>query len=190
MLRTVLKHAISCLYIVGLLFGKQSLADRGGVYKGCFKDSSNRMMWNRYAFNGMTVSFCLHRCYELRYQYTGLQNGNECFCGDETYSRLGQQLEVECNVACVGNPQEICGGTWKNSVYTTHIHTAMYKSSAKLDRLCRTLKGSCTRCATACLRAPQCRTFRYDDKGCHFVMSDSNDEKSMQYRQMLSSSHL
>ncbi|XP_033125522.1 deleted in malignant brain tumors 1 protein-like [Anneissia japonica] len=62
---------------------------------------------------------------------------------------------------------------------TPRTSTAIFKSSVKLDRLCQTSKGSCIRCAIACLRALQCKSFRYDDKSCHLMSDFTNDEHTM-----------
>ena len=46
----------------------------------------------------------------------GLQNSKECFCGD-SHGKHGASDEEECNLTCDGNPEEFCGGHYRNSVY-------------------------------------------------------------------------
>ena len=41
---------------------------------------------------------------------------SQCFCGN-SYGLYG--LATNCNMACNGNSNEICGGNWANSVYLT-----------------------------------------------------------------------
>jgi len=41
---------------------------------------------------------------------------NYCFCGD-SYGLYGKGNETDCNSNCGGNPSQICGGGWRNSVY-------------------------------------------------------------------------
>ena len=48
------------------------------------------------------------------YKFAGTQYTNWCFCGDK-YDTLG--LATNCDMKCAGNPNQICGGGWANSVY-------------------------------------------------------------------------
>ena len=48
------------------------------------------------------------------YRFAGTQASNWCFCGDK-YDTLG--LATNCDNKCKGNPDQICGGLWANSVY-------------------------------------------------------------------------
>ena len=47
----------------------------------------------------------------------GLQSGKQCLCGN-SYGKYGLSDEEDCHYLCKGNPKEICGGGWINSVYT------------------------------------------------------------------------
>ena len=42
----------------------------------------------------------------------------QCFC-DNSYGFYGRADESACNLECRGDPSEICGGSWKNSVYNS-----------------------------------------------------------------------
>jgi len=53
-------------------------------------------------------------------KYAGVQNGNQCFCGN-SYGRYGVKSESDCNKKCSGNADQICGGSWRNNVYSTGI---------------------------------------------------------------------
>ncbi|XP_033097902.1 WSC domain-containing protein ARB_07870-like [Anneissia japonica] len=118
MLQPVSKLVTCWVYSVYLLFGNPTLA-QSGVYQGCFADSPNRTMLTSTTNNDMTIIWCIQYCHERRYLYAGLQYRFQCFCGDDNYSRLGQRPESECGLTCSGNSEEICGGSWRNSVYTT-----------------------------------------------------------------------
>ena len=51
------------------------------------------------------------------YRYFGLQYGTQCFCGN-SFGRYGKSPnQGDCNKPCLANRNEICGGTWRNSVY-------------------------------------------------------------------------
>lgn len=50
-------------------------------------------------------------------QYAGLEYGQECWCSPYL-STLSTQLNAsECDLACLGNSSEICGGSLKISLY-------------------------------------------------------------------------
>ena len=63
------------------------------------------------------------------YRYFGLQYGTQCFCGN-SFGRYGRSPnQGECNKPCPANRNEICGGTWRNSVYDTQPPREYKKSS-------------------------------------------------------------
>ena len=44
-------------------------------------------------------------------------SSNTCFCGN-IYGKLGSVADSQCSYVCNGNPNQICGAAWRNSVYT------------------------------------------------------------------------
>ena len=52
------------------------------------------------------------------YKYYGVQDSNYCFCGN-AYARGGNTEAPlsDCNMACTGNPDQMCGADFHNSVY-------------------------------------------------------------------------
>ena len=50
------------------------------------------------------------------FQYAGLQNRDECRCGN-FFGLYGKASEAECNMNCPGNHSHTCGGRLRNSVY-------------------------------------------------------------------------
>jgi len=91
------------------------------AYLGCFKDQGavggtkgrdlNGLLWSE---PQMTTEKCLQHCQSKGYDYAGTQNTAQCFCGN-TYGRSGKANN--CNRPCKGNPNQMCGGRWANSVY-------------------------------------------------------------------------
>ena len=65
---------------------------------------------------GMTHEVCVHHCYDYGYLYAGTQYGSECWCGN-SYGRYG--ASSGCDMACSGNPYQLCGGIRANWVTTT-----------------------------------------------------------------------
>lgn len=92
-------------------------------YLGCFKDQGNwfvlttegRDLNGLTANNpGMTIEQCVSICRTQGFAYAGTQYRTQCFCGN-AYGRSG--AANNCNMACGGNPAQMCGGSWANSVY-------------------------------------------------------------------------
>lgn len=92
-------------------------------YRGCYKDTGARMLKHHFNFGQpCTIQHCINFCRELGYVYAGVQHFTHCFCGNTLpknspkFPKLG---EGKCNTPCRGNPSQMCGGTWANSVYET-----------------------------------------------------------------------
>ena len=66
--------------------------------------------------NTATVEWCLMRCKTLGKRYAGVQNEDECFCGN-SFGRYGTGLPSTCTSLCKGNSAQTCGGQWRNEVY-------------------------------------------------------------------------
>jgi len=87
-------------------------------YKGCYKDNTQRdLPFGGPQSNSMTVETCQASCKQNNYQYAGLQNGEECWCGN-SYGKYGADLSA-CNTNCAGNANEFCGQSFHNDVYST-----------------------------------------------------------------------
>ncbi|KAI8518000.1 hypothetical protein Bbelb_040170 [Branchiostoma belcheri] len=58
----------------------------------------------------------------MRGMLRATQYSNQCFCGDErNFLNLGDHRpESECNRRCSGDSNEMCGGAWRMSVYSTN----------------------------------------------------------------------
>jgi hypothetical protein len=101
-------------------------------YIGCFRDqqSGNPLVATTQGrdVNGlitndanMTSARCIAVCRKQGFAYAGTQYATYCFCGS-SYGRSG--AADNCNMACGGNPAEMCGGAWANSVYSVSGATA------------------------------------------------------------------
>ncbi|CAC5362694.1 unnamed protein product [Mytilus coruscus] len=67
----------------------------------------------------MTLEMCKQSCFKRKDRYLGLRASHECLCGDSlgdpgVYNKTNDN---ECNKICGGNSSQICGGSWRNSVY-------------------------------------------------------------------------
>ncbi|THX42582.1 WSC-domain-containing protein [Aureobasidium pullulans] len=70
---------------------------------------------------GMTVEYCQTYCTKRGYQYSGLENGNQCYCdlAINPTAIIANQANFTkgCNIFCPGNRSEICGGAFYMSLY-------------------------------------------------------------------------
>ncbi len=109
---------------LGLIFGilmtvvcaTASFAQPAGTRNlGCFKDTYDRDLTG-YAQQDaqLTLQSCASICRQKGFKYAAAQNGNQCFCGN-SYGKHGKA--TNCDTKCAGNSNEICGGSWANSLY-------------------------------------------------------------------------
>ena len=87
---------------------------------GCFGDRgmTRDLPYEPYDNTGNTAERCVAACTSHGYLYAGTQYSDQCYCGD-TYGAYG--LSTGCTSVCGGNPMEICGGAYANSVYRTTV---------------------------------------------------------------------
>jgi hypothetical protein len=95
-------------------------------YLGCFRDqqinptglaTTQGRDLNGFITNNpnMTSAQCLAVCSGQGLAYAATQFGTYCFCGT-SFGRSG--LANNCDMACGGDPAEMCGGVFANSVYS------------------------------------------------------------------------
>ncbi|KAI1760728.1 hypothetical protein GGR53DRAFT_63915 [Hypoxylon sp. FL1150] len=89
----------------------------------------------------MTVDACLEGCATLKpslessdhYEYAGLMNGDECFCGSQLDPRAPKVSPEECQVPCSGDAGVLCGGSDTIAVYSRKA-ASDNKSAASTDK--------------------------------------------------------
>ena len=59
----------------------------------------------------MTVSMCLSYCASSGFYLAGLENGNECYCGNSIQNGQSKSADTECAAICAGDlsSKSICG---------------------------------------------------------------------------------
>ncbi|XP_070569942.1 uncharacterized protein [Ptychodera flava] len=96
-------------------------------YVGCYQDNKedralpDASKRNR---NVMTVEYCLDFCRSGFYAYSGVEDGERCFCGieDSEYWKHGKLENADCNKPCVGDGNQACGGNqWILGIYETSM---------------------------------------------------------------------
>ncbi|CAC5419477.1 unnamed protein product [Mytilus coruscus] len=136
-------------------------------YVGCYVDDNDRVLGEYHKNRDflswpMSAEICFEKCTENwgEDDYFGTQYEYQCFCGNG--GKLGSapyinKNESECDMTCRQNPNEKCGGRWRNSVYRIikrefkyeflnieqeHTINGCKTSQLKEDSLCITLDTS------------------------------------------------
>ncbi|XP_063414065.1 uncharacterized protein LOC134696290 isoform X3 [Mytilus trossulus] len=86
-------------------------------YIGCFIDKHNRhLTQHKSNSNNMNLEKCRSLC--TNFEYLGLQNSDQCFCGNylnnNNYPRVP---DTQCSKKCTGENTRMCGAAWRNSIY-------------------------------------------------------------------------
>ena len=88
-------------------------------YMGCFVDkpAPNRALPMQFSSSGDTIETCKAKARNAKYLYAGVQWYGECWAGNDV---LYEQVpESQCNTPCANG--EMCGGAWRNSIYSTSL---------------------------------------------------------------------
>ncbi|CAG2202959.1 unnamed protein product [Mytilus edulis] len=100
-------------------------------YVRCFIDTNTRQLPHQYLLNNgdlppdMENNTCLLYCKEQGYMYSGTENANQCFCGDDPYQYGPENVndeyiqDFDCDRECTGDSKQMCGGGWRLTVYET-----------------------------------------------------------------------
>ncbi|KAF5829614.1 hypothetical protein DUNSADRAFT_15833 [Dunaliella salina] len=92
----------------------------GSDFLGCFEESSCGSVYERaFTFiassDTMTPSYCIQAALSQGFSFAALQNGNECFGGNDTSAY--NITSLACDVTCSGDTAESCGGGCANAIY-------------------------------------------------------------------------
>ena len=84
----------------------------------CFKDNQSRWLHrsNHFSDDRLTVESCIEFCTRNYSLYSSVKNGRECFC-DGNFADAHMIPVSECNVKCVGDQTQTCGGNWTRNVF-------------------------------------------------------------------------
>ncbi|KAF8623873.1 hypothetical protein AX17_007275 [Amanita inopinata Kibby_2008] len=80
---------------------------------GCYTDNTaaRTLTGASYASsNTMTVENCIAFCGAGNFVYAGTEYADECYCGNVIQNGGTSATGTDCNMACSGNSQELCGG--------------------------------------------------------------------------------
>ncbi|CBN74038.1 conserved unknown protein [Ectocarpus siliculosus] len=92
---------------------------QGIMSLGCVKDADHdRLLDNIYRFEDLTPEKCSKYCESE--PFFGMQYGSECWCGTgagEDVEDMFRHGSATCNMACSGDKDKTCGGSWAMSLY-------------------------------------------------------------------------
>jgi hypothetical protein len=90
-------------------------------YQGCITDTANHVFpWQLVNQTGNSPEWCLSQCQAFGYMAAGMEYGQECYCGDlDGIDATGATSapESDCNTACPGDPEALCGSGNRLSWY-------------------------------------------------------------------------
>jgi hypothetical protein len=146
------------------------------VTLGCYTDNAARQLPTRLSgASNAIMRDCAWLAYNQGKTYFGLQYGGECWGGNTDPRTLGPSSN--CNMKCQGNANEICGGSWANTVYQI-VSTSAVPPSAQaqefnpppqnfnIDTDCKFFAGApsyCWRCVDNINMKVECRDATVSD---------------------------
>ena len=89
---------------------------------GCYIDQAapNRLLPHMLNTLKASVDYCLTYCYDLGYQFAGVQAYDWCLCGDDRPPYEKRVKIDECDMQCAGDSSQNCGNHWRMMVYELH----------------------------------------------------------------------
>jgi len=102
----------------------QTPAISGWTYYGCVLDqgSPRSLPDDSTAGNGMTLESCASFC--SGFDYFGTEYGSQCYCGYSLNAAGVNEPSADCNMPCGGDTTEVCGGSWRLTVYKSTTTTS------------------------------------------------------------------
>lgn len=112
-------------------------------YIGCFKDPKRNdrdlpTIHKNYART--KKADCLAAAKAKGFKYIGLQYGGECWMGNK-FGRFGQYPDTACTMKCHLEKNVICGGSWRNSVYSVGAYDPETKRANTAKEVSESVKG-------------------------------------------------
>jgi hypothetical protein len=92
----------------------------GAKYEGCYADNLRHRDLHEYKGTVVSPDECLNKCRLAGARVAGLQNGEECWCGD-AFGKHGKAGGGKCAQKCKGSRGDSCGGPLENAIYTSNF---------------------------------------------------------------------
>ncbi|KAK7042275.1 putative fungistatic metabolite [Favolaschia claudopus] len=65
----------------------------------------------------LTPALCINKCAGLGYSLSGVENGNECFCGNVLNNNPVGARDNQCSTPCSGDASQNCGAGYRMMIY-------------------------------------------------------------------------
>ncbi|RSL46758.1 hypothetical protein CEP54_013692 [Fusarium duplospermum] len=85
------------------------------THLGCYidTDATSPVLEKRVSKEGgdatLTIQKCEDTCYRAQFEFAGVKEGNECWCGSFVEGERTRN-ETDCNTPCSGDKTKMCGG--------------------------------------------------------------------------------
>ncbi|XP_034324268.2 uncharacterized protein [Magallana gigas] len=144
---------------------------------GCYVDQWSRTLnGGMTKSSSMTVDKCQDICKKSNKKYYGLENGEECFCGDYL-TKSYKKSDSECKMACKGKRAQACGGTWRVLIYRNPYYRSILVKSGYQgcyqDQSSRTLNGKLTRSSS--MTVYKCRDICSKENTYYYGVENANE---------------
>ena len=84
----------------------------------CYVDDDKRILGADHFAGAMSREYCSQHCSDKGFALAGVENGEECFCGNVLRADAKKASAGDCHHACKYGPAgEKCGGYWRLDVY-------------------------------------------------------------------------
>lgn len=109
-------------------------------YQGCYHDGEAgqpRILPNQIISQTNTAEECLTQCEAFGYPAAGMEYGQECYCGDISdivTKSAGPAPDAQCGTPCSGDPESICGGGNRLTLYYNNQTLANWHEPANKGR--------------------------------------------------------
>lgn len=87
--------------------------------EGCWTDSPGARALRTYVPAAITIALsdCVGACSARGFALAGMEYSHECYCGNALLGNNTRTSAAACNMACEGNPTQVCGGSNAISLY-------------------------------------------------------------------------
>lgn len=111
------------------------------TYVGCFRDRGKRdlpVLFGKY--KKILRADCLAEAKKKNFKYIGHQYGGECWMSN-AFGKYGQVDDSECKMKCAREQNLICGGGWRNSVWSVEQYDPQEARVKEAKEVAEGVKG-------------------------------------------------
>ncbi|PWY69049.1 hypothetical protein BO70DRAFT_382600 [Aspergillus heteromorphus CBS 117.55] len=103
------------VYLGAVLAAVASAAVFDDGYLGCYTSAAGMTDLGTWTYQ--STGSCFQLCGKNDASYAALTKGNDCWCGGSAPAETDLVSNRQCNLECVGYPEDMCGGNDVWSIY-------------------------------------------------------------------------